>query len=119
MRLFTYLAICAFGLSALLGLYLSVENHHSHEAHCPFFAVEMSLCATPLDHLTHWQTAFAATLSFFIVYIVILVVGVFASLLLPLLKRARLRESPQPRAPDRPTLFQQLFSQGILNAKIP
>ena len=118
MRLLTYLVLFAFGLSTFLGLYVAA-GHQGHDAHCPFVQVESSLCATVLDHIDHWQVAFAAVL---VALLICTLVGTAVLHALPLFltpKRVRFREDPESRAPDRPTLYQELFARGILNPRAP
>lgn len=79
----------------------------------------IAVCAVPLAHLQNWQAAFTAIL------LEILVLWTAA-----LLVRARFDVFDSDtalhgfglalrRTPARPTLFQELFSNGILNRKEP
>lgn len=110
--------IVVFILFAVFGLYAPFMGGMDHDTGCPFMPGGTALCGMPLAHLQHWQSAFAATLIylltlcaaalFFIVRLDRLSIGD------PQCVRYRLRG----RIADRPTLFQELFSRGILNPKI-
>jgi hypothetical protein len=104
----------------LFGLPLSLPNLTHYNHHCPLTGEEMPLCATVLEHIDHWQTAFASVVATFIllaafVYIARTLQFSFLRTLAKVRRRSYLHFHP----PDRPTLFQELFSQGLLNPKIP
>lgn len=89
---------------------------------CPFMANTQALCEmNVLEHIAAWRSAFSSDFS---------QQNIFG--FLALLFAAALclkRTSPPPRVlsrvparshePQRPTLFQELFSQGLLNRKEP
>lgn len=114
-RLITAFVIIAFVVLAVFGLYLPA--HVGHEMTCPFSSGETAICASPLSHLAHWQTAFVAVLIEFLVFVCAALVFFFSLTLeivrSPQLEKFRLRE----RIPIRPPLFQELYSQGILNRR--
>lgn len=70
-----------------------------------------------LEHVTHWQIAFAA------IFAELLVVAAFALVafqqweLAALPERSHVRIRIRSRAPYRPTLFQELFAQGVIHSK--
>ncbi len=110
------LVLSAFIVMAVFGLYL--PQHMGHEMGCQFAPHESALCSTPFMHLQHWQSAFTAVLGGFLILIAVILFVVWAKPLAnrsPQYERLRLRH----RTPKRPTLFQELFSRGILNRKEP
>lgn len=105
-------AVALFGLSVMF-------MDPMHGGGCPFaFTHEAAVCGdTALSHFSMWQSAFAATLAS-------LLVAIFA-VGLSLSKRhdndfliSGVRALSRTREPFRPPLFQELFSQGLLNPKI-
>ena len=96
----------------LLGAPLML-TYHSVDTGCPFRA-EMALCSTSvLEHWNHWQSAFVR-----ILVATLLLIGA-ALISTPHLPPSRNRHIRlRPRVP-RPTLYQELFSQGILHRKEP
>lgn len=110
-----YLAALLLALTLVIGPWVlvsmsMVEGHMS----CPFMQGQMSMCSmTVIDHINHWQSAFALTLTELLT-----VVAVVATLVLwQLLPRKEEASPPSARESQRPTIFQELFSQGILNSK--
>ncbi len=105
---------------AVLGMPLMLATPMHHEVGCPFAPGQAAMCATNvLEHVKHWQVAFAVILVELLA-VAALAVVVFRQwqiLAFPEPSHARIRVSA--RAPDRPTLFQELFSRGILNRKEP
>lgn len=101
---------------AVLGmpLMLATPMIH-HEMGCPFAMGETAMCSMSVfDHIRNWQIAFAAIFAELLM----------AALVLVALRQWELLTMPEPqcayvhirsRAPDKPTLFQELFSRGILN----
>ncbi len=115
-----YVGICvlaAFILMAVFGLYL--PQHVGHDMGCPFASGESTVCASPFTHMQHWQSSFTSIL----VELLTLVAVVLVFFARPDphrdngLQHQRFRL--QKRIPERPTLLQELFSQGILNRKEP
>ncbi len=81
---------------------------------CPFMQGQMSVCSmTVFDHIEHWQNAFLSVLVQTISFIALVASFGFAWLLLTK------QEWSPPRLFNlhRPTLFQELFSRGILHSK--
>jgi len=77
------------------------------------------LCATGiLEHVSHWQNAFAT------IFFEILTLVAFALFVMqrwvPAVPSEHSFSRIRMRAPvpDRPTLLQELYSQGILNRKV-
>jgi hypothetical protein len=102
-----FLFVALFGLPMLL-------SHSEHHIGCPLQGAQTVMCeSTIIEHFSIWQTMFASLLSLFVLVCAVL----FSIWPLPVASepvRIRLR-----RTPERPTLFQELFSSGILNRKEP
>ena len=97
---------------------LMLANPMHHEIGCPFAMGQTAICATSvLEHLQHWQIAFASIFAELLVIAALALVAVryweLAALPEPSFARIRLRSC----APNKPTLFQELFSRGILNRR--
>ncbi len=101
---------------AVFGIYL-MPIHEA--AGCPFMLGETALCPTPLtEHIGYWQAAFAATL----VGLLALCAGFLLAIreCLDLYRETvRQRFRVRGRNSARPTLFQELYAQGILNRRAP
>ena len=103
---------------SIFGLYIPFSGLMGHDMGCPFSFGSTSLCGAPLAHLSHWQFAF------FAIILELLVVGVIAIVFTIFYpdaagaSRVKLRSSHILASP-RPTLFQELFSRGILNRRAP
>ena len=103
---------------AVLGMPLLLASPTHHEIGCPFLSGQAALCASNvLEHVRHWQTAFAAIFAemLSIAALTLLVALQWGGGALPERSFARIRM--RARVPARPTLLQELFSQGILNRK--
>ena len=113
------LLLTAFIVAAVFGLYLPMMGHAGHEVGCPFSPGGTALCGVPLAHLEHWQGAFTAVFGEILVLLSVLVLVFFRrhDLFDPDIGT---RDSYRllQRVPVHPTLFQELFSQGILNPKV-
>jgi len=112
------LAIVAVLILLSMGaVFIALTGPMHHEMGCPFMPGHSVVCAQPLEHLSHWQSSFLA--------IVADILLLFTLLFLAFRKRLVFaRETGPPRriflqsiVPHRPTLLQELFSQGILNPK--
>jgi hypothetical protein len=112
--------LLVFIFAAVFGLYAMVAlSPHGHEAGCASLSPLSGVCAEVLAHVGHWQSALLA------IGVEILVVVALALFLV--IRPAVLAGEREQYAyyrlvqhiPVRPTLFQKLFSQGILNRKEP
>lgn len=120
------LILAAFVLAALFGIYGMVSLSHAQHGSCPSSPNQHSLCATPLEHLGHWQSVFTTTLPG---------QNLASLLLLLLLPFLVLRIGRQNSARDKdcaiqhvrvryreklffPSPLQEAFSNGILNPKV-
>ena len=115
-------AFFCVGVLAYSASMTQMDMHHdmggaTHQI-CPMMG-NTPACANAFDHISHWQTSFTALL---VEILVIFVLAVLVFVRRDLFKlhdtqyeKHRLRE----RIPIRPTLFQELFSRGILNPKMP
>ena len=115
-------AFFCVGVLAYSASMTQMDMHHdmggATQQICPMMG-NTPACANALDHISHWRTSFTALL--------VEILAVFALAVLMFVRRDlfelydtqyekhRLRE----HVPIRPTLFQELFSQGILNPKVP
>ena len=112
------LILAAFILAALFGIYGMVSFAHAEHGSCPFSPGQHSACATPLEHLGHWQAVFTATFAEVLVLFALLVCFVVSTTVVPNAQR-HTPWSYRQYKPPRPTLLQELFSQGILHRKEP
>lgn len=117
LRVYMPLVLSIVIIAAVFGMPLMLASPMHHDAGCPFMVGEMALCATNIIlHVQHWQTAFAGILA------EILVLCAFAlffrrAFSLILFDTGQKEKYALKNIPKRPTLFQELFSRGILNRK--
>ncbi len=101
---------------------MAVSGHH-HAPGCPFMPGEQAMCEmNAFDHIAAWQSTFTTTLP------VVFVLTLFTALAFvftwrlwyppPDLVLASVTYRQRAKVPLVP-LYQQLFSRGILNPKIP
>ena len=109
-----FIAVAGFGLMAM-------PSHH-HEVGCPFMPGEQVVCPmNAFDHISAWQNMFTTTLP----TLVVLLLAIAFVVLIPwensgpprVLVRSHLYRRDGPTLP--PSLYQELFSSGILHPKIP
>jgi len=119
MRLLSIFLLITFCFFAVFGLYIPMMSHGGHDEGCLMSLGAAALCAVPLAHLQNWQAAFTA--------IFMELLTLWAAMLL-IRARFDLFDSDVAsyryglilrRTPARPTLFQELYSDGILNRKEP
>ena len=104
----------AIFVMVVLGPLSILTMSENHEVGCPFMQGQMSICAMSVfDHIEHWQSAFTTTLVDSLPYIAVVAAIGFAYLL----PRRNEWSPPSPTYTARPTLFQELFAQGLLNSK--
>ena len=114
---YTPLLLVVVVIVALLGMPLVLAGPMHHEMGCPFMSGQAALCVTSiLEHIKHWQTAFAAVL-FEIFTLCALALFLQRPLLGMLLAPERIRWRAHTDSPARPTLLQELYARGILNRK--
>ena len=118
-RTYALTLLIAFSIVAVFGLFLPSMNHMEHDMGCPFAPGDTALCATPLAHLGHWQTAFTAVLVELLTLFALAVLVFVHRHLFELHDKQYERHRWREHVPIRPTLFQELFSQGLLNPKVP
>ena len=116
MKSFALPIIIAFLVAAIFGLYLPMMAHGGHDAHCLFSPANPAICA-PLTHIEHWISALAATLAALTI-LGALCIGALYTLSSPHLERSSIR-GPTRHQTARPTLFEELFADGILHRKEP
>ncbi len=118
LQAYTPLLLVIIVIVALLGMPLFLASPMHHEMGCPFTSGQVAICATNfLEHITHWQTAFATVLGEILLIAALALVALYQwrVIVLPELNFARVRA--RRRTPARPTLLQELFARGILNRK--
>lgn len=117
-HLIASIVLVVFVMMAGFGLLVPMMGHMGNNVNCPFASNGTALCAAPLAHIKHWQDALVTilveTLLLGIALVFIKSLKLFPKLD-PQYERHRLRT----RAIIRPPLFQELYSQGILNRKAP
>lgn len=110
----TGIVLVVFLLVALFGL-VSLLSHEGHQSGCPLLSAQTVMCSrTVLEHFSMWQMMIAAVLAFAAIGIAF-VARVFGNTVEASPERVHSRR--YTRTPLRPTLFQCLFSDGILNRK--
>ncbi len=112
------LVLTAFILAALFGIYGMVSFSHAEHSGCPVSSTQHSLCISPLKHLGHWQAVFTAVFAELVTLFTFIVAFFIGTAAIPTLKQATLWRYRE-RVPLRPTVLQELFSQGILHRKEP
>jgi uncharacterized membrane protein len=113
-RLVTAIVLLVFIVVGLFGL-RSLLSHSDHHSNCPLQGATTVLCeSTTIEHIGIWQAMFVAVL-------IVLVVSVGVHLFFKRLDVPSSTERVRLRNTDfynpRPTLLQELFSDGILNRK--
>ena len=116
------LALVTFFFVGGLGMFAISGMDHHHMTGCPFMPGEQAICQMDaFDHITAWQNAFTAVVPSFVVLLLVALV---------LYISFRWLDHP-PNATNKihlrvgnirikiPNLYQELFSNGILNPKIP
>lgn len=112
------IAVCAFIFVAVFGFLAIVPSHH-HEPGCPFMVGEQSICPMGLfDHIKAWQSVFTVFLPSLLLLVVALfiVVTLWQSIHPPNFLRFTGQKFQNF---SHNLLYQELFSQGILNPKAP
>jgi hypothetical protein len=108
----TFLLIGSVGVMAM-------TSHH-HEPGCPFMPGEMAICMMDaLDHITAWQKSFTITLPTLVTFL--LLVSLIWAWKFEGPPRQLVRYMMERRSTfiEKPSLYQELFSSGILNPKAP
>ncbi len=113
---FAYLFSIALLLVVVVGPSILLKTTVVAGSDCFFGPHKESLCdMSPLDHLEHWQSTFAATVVKAITLLGLAVVALFVIHKFVCVQRTyryiRLHSPPQS------TLFQELFARGLLNSK--
>lgn len=119
-NILSIIILVAFITVAVFGI-LSITPSHTHEPGCPFMPGEQAICPMGLlEHISAWKNIFTVSVP----YAVLLILVIFLILSLWFLihppnyfffKYKRLRQVGFAHI----TLYQELFSQGILNPKAP
>lgn len=112
-RALTAILLAAFILAALFGLSVMFADS-MQSAGCPFVHGTVLCSGSALDHFSMWQTVFAAILA---ALSVILISAPRAFRRRSVRLALRILLPVRAQGPDRPPLFQELLSRGILNPK--
>ncbi len=109
---FTFISIAVFGP-------LSIVHSH-HKPGCPFVAGGHSICPMGfMEHINHWKSIFTIPVPFLLFLIIILfsiiTIWQFAE---PPNSLFRIKHTFEHTVLHN-SLYQKLFSQGILNPKAP
>ena len=119
LRTYTPFILGIIVIMAVLGMPLMLASPIHHEMGCPFTGMQSICSMSSLEYVKHWQIAFASIL------VEILVIAALAD---AVFRRWQLIALPEPyhvrlrnyaHIPARPTLFQELYSRGVLNRKEP
>lgn len=105
-------------LLAVVGVSFVMVSPMNHDMGCPLMiGVDMVMCATGVAHFEHWKWALLAVIGTITLLTAWLayVCGLRTPYSLDDPRTVRYRSSQH--IPRRPTLFQELFSSGILNPK--
>lgn len=114
------IAVTSFIFVVSFGAINMVPSHH-HEPGCPFMIGEQAVCAMDLfDHIRAWQSTFMAYLPSVLLLIALAYVcSAFWKITDPPNRLLSYLYRPRRCQADRNILYQELFSQGILNPKAP
>jgi hypothetical protein len=115
----TGIILIVFMAMAVFGLYFPMIPMGGHDSGCPFAVGGTSLCAQPFAHIEHWQSNTLTILTEIFILVSLLFVAWLFGNYPPLDALERQRYRMPLRSPPRPTLLQELFSQGILNRRAP
>lgn len=118
-RTLAYALLVTFIVLAVFGLYLPFSSGHASHHGCPFSIGGTAICDASLSHIEHWQAALAATL----VNAVLLATVLFSTFVwFGVSHKTEVqyqRYRTRLKTPERPSLYRELFSDGILNRKAP
>lgn len=106
------IVFCAFAFVSLFGLPLLLA-HAGHHHDCPLLQGAQLCQSTTLEHVSLWELLLATVLDALVVVFLVCVVAFTVPLNQKFRTRYRYKIIP------RPTLFQELYSSGILNRKEP
>ena len=113
---FSYLFALALLLVIVAGPAVLLTSMDAPGSDCFFMPHKEVVCdMSTLEHIEHWQSTFTSTIVKSLIALGLAIVTV-----LVLWKYIRPRQSyrfAHYHAPPKPTLFQELFSRGLLNSK--
>jgi hypothetical protein len=99
------------------------ERDHMRMTPCPFMQGYDVICSmNALGHIKAWQHAFTSTVSNFSVLLSLLAISIIGFFTLKVHRppdKDKFRIKVRERFKNTPTLYQLLFSRGILNPKTP
>lgn len=111
-RYLASLALIAFIALALMGLMLPFTGHAAHDD-CLLSFGDVVVCQVSLSHLAHWQDMFLV-LTEVLLIVVLARAGVRIA---PVSQWRATRLRTRPQSSERPLLFQELCSDGLLHPR--
>ncbi|OGG72747.1 hypothetical protein A3A38_03750 [Candidatus Kaiserbacteria bacterium RIFCSPLOWO2_01_FULL_53_17] len=119
LRAYTPLILGIIVIVAVLGMPLMLASPVHQEMGCPFAMGQTTICSMSIfEHVAHWRIAFAAIFAELLVVAALALIAVRQWELVALPEPGFVRIRLRSRAPARPTLFQELFSRGIVHPKV-
>ncbi len=111
-----YIAAAVFGLLPIVGM---GHGAMAHEAGCPYADGTQAMCDMGFSHIRGWQTFSSASISTFVLLLALAVTFV-APLARTVLTSGRVYLGLRRRRVSiLRTMYQELFSSGILHPKNP
>ena len=112
---YTPLFLVILVIVAVFGMPLMLASPMHHDTGCPFMSGQAAICvASILEHIQHWQIAFATILGEILLIAALALVAAWQWKTHDPPQRSFARIWMRSRAPDRPTLLQELFSETPL-----
>lgn len=109
---FAYIALSVFSLFMITGH----ASHGMAMSDCPYMAGQHAMCSMDtFSHITAWQNVVNTILSETLLLIIFVAILVPWPLVINTSPPSALRRRPERKI----SLYTELFSQGILNPKIP
>lgn len=111
--------VCALILIAVFGIFGITASHGNHDMGCAYSLGELTLCAMQISYFNDWSSWGIAMLFsvFGFIALAAFLYGRVCSRLEVDVSCPMQRVRPEGTDPLQPTLFQQLYSDGILNRK--
>lgn len=111
-----YIAVAVFGLLPMVGIGHGTINHG---VGCPYAAGTQAMCDMGISHIRGWQAFSSAHVSIFVLLLAITTLSV-VPLARTVLTSGRICLGLRRRKVSiLRTMYQELFSSGILNPKNP
>lgn len=111
-----YIAVAVFGLLPMVGMGHGAMNH---DVGCPYAAGTQTMCDMGLSHIRGWQTFSSAHVSIFVLLLAITTLSILPLVRTVLASGRIYLGLRRRRISILRTMYQELFSSGILNPKKP